>query len=106
MVVIVQRNSTIQGNRHPQSARGDRNWHCWIAYAEFILLIAIANVIAWPVAYYLMSGWLENFASRTNVGVTTFILAIAGTLIVALLTVSFQVIRAARANPVKAIRYE
>jgi len=73
---------------------------------EFIVLIAIANVIAWPVAYYLMSGWLENFANRTSVGVVTFILAIAATLIVALLTVSFQVIRAARANPVKAIRYE
>jgi putative ABC transport system permease protein len=73
---------------------------------EFIMLITIANIIAWPVAYYLMSGWLENFANRTSVGVATFILAIAATLIVALLTVSFQVIRAARANPVKAIRYE
>jgi putative ABC transport system permease protein len=73
---------------------------------EFIVLITIANIIAWPVAYFLMGGWLENFASRTSIGVVTFILAIAGTLIVALLTVSFQVIRAARANPVKAIRYE
>ena len=73
---------------------------------EFIVLIAIANVIAWPVAYYLMGGWLENFANRTSVGFATFILAVASTLIVALLTVSFQVIRAARANPVKAIRYE
>jgi putative ABC transport system permease protein len=73
---------------------------------EFIILIAIANVIAWPVAYYLMSGWLENFANHTSVGAMTFIVAIAATLIVALLTVSFQVIRAARANPVRAIRYE
>jgi putative ABC transport system permease protein len=73
---------------------------------EFIVLIVIANIIASPVVYYLMSGWLQNFAARTSVGPLTFILAVAGTLIVALLTVSFQVIRAARANPVKAIRYE
>ena len=73
---------------------------------EFVILIAIANVIAWPVAYYLMSGWLQNFANRTSVSVLTFAAAIAATLLVAMVTVSYQVVRAALANPVEAIRYE
>jgi len=73
---------------------------------EFVILIAVANVIAWPVAYYAMNGWLESFANRTSIGTATFVLAAAATLIVALATVSYQVTRAARANPVKAIRYE
>jgi putative ABC transport system permease protein len=73
---------------------------------ESVVLIAIANVIAAPVAYYFMSRWLEGFATRTQVGVAAFLLAILATLIVAMLTVSYKVIRAAVANPVKAIRYE
>jgi putative ABC transport system permease protein len=73
---------------------------------EFIILITIANLIAWPVAWYAMDRWLEGFAFRTSVGWLTFVLAGISTLVVAMLTVSYQVTRAARANPVDAIQHE
>jgi putative ABC transport system permease protein len=73
---------------------------------EFVLLAVIANAIAWPIAWYAMSRWLERFAWRTEIGIAVFMAA--GLLIIgiALLTVSYQVIRAARANPVNAIQHE
>jgi putative ABC transport system permease protein len=73
---------------------------------DFILLVAAANLIAWPVAWYVMDRWLENFAYRTGISWPTFLLAGAIALSVALLTVSYQAIRAALANPVEALRYE
>ncbi len=73
---------------------------------EFALLVLIANVIAWPVAYYAMKGWLDAFAFRTSIGLVTFVLAGLSILLIAGLTVSYQVISAALANPVDAIKYE
>ena len=73
---------------------------------EFIILVLIANVIAWPVAWYAMSRWLENFAYRIDLGLGTFILAGLLALVIALATVSYQAIKAATANPVEALRYE
>jgi ABC-type antimicrobial peptide transport system permease subunit len=73
---------------------------------EFVMLVVLSNVIAWPVAYYVMNRWLENFAYRTGISWPTFLLAGAIALSVALLTVSYQAIRAALANPVEALRYE
>ncbi len=73
---------------------------------EFVLLVGIANLIAWPVAYYAMRWWLENFAYRIALGSGVFILGGTLALAVALLTVSVQAIQAARANPVGALRYE
>jgi putative ABC transport system permease protein len=73
---------------------------------EYVLLILIANLVAGPVVWYFMNRWLEGFASRTSLGVAPFVAAILATLVVAILTVSYKVIRAATANPVKAIRYE
>jgi putative ABC transport system permease protein len=73
---------------------------------EFVILSVIANIIAWPIAYIAMNKWLETFAFRTNTGISIFILAGGITLFIALLTVSYQVIRAARANPVDAIQHE
>lgn len=73
---------------------------------EFLLLVAIANLIAWPVAYYGMNRWLENFAYRTNVGWETPVLAGILALAIALITVSYQAIRAALTDPVDALRYE
>ena len=73
---------------------------------EFVILLAVANVIAWPVAWYTMDRWLQGFAVRTDIGFATFALAGLSTLAVSLLTVSYQVSRAARANPVDAIAYE
>ncbi len=73
---------------------------------DFIRWVIIANIIAWPLAYYVMQKWLDNFAYRINIGWTVFVMAAAAALIIALLTISFQSIKAARANPVKTLRYE
>jgi putative ABC transport system permease protein len=68
--------------------------------------VLIANVIAWPLAYYLMNSFLRNFHYRINIGVGVFLVTALITLAFALATVSFQAIKAALANPVEALRYE
>ncbi|MDH4270832.1 MAG: ABC transporter permease, partial [Candidatus Aminicenantes bacterium] len=73
---------------------------------QFALLVLIANLIAWPVAYWITRTWLQDFAYRTNLTAWVFVLSAALALLVALLTVSFQSIRAALANPVDSLRYE
>ena len=73
---------------------------------EFTYLVLIANLLAWPIAYYGMTKWLEGFAYRIDLGVETFILGGIAALLIAWLTVSYQAIRAALANPMKALRYE
>jgi len=73
---------------------------------EFFILILIAIIIASPVAYYFSHQWLQDFAYRTNVSWWVFLIAGAGAILIALLTVSFQAIKAAIANPVKSLRTE
>ena len=73
---------------------------------DYILLVGLANLIAWPVAYYLMQRWLQDFAYRTSIGLTVFMLSGLLGLAIALLTVGYQAVRAARANPVDSLRYE
>jgi putative ABC transport system permease protein len=73
---------------------------------NYIGWILFANVIAWPVAYLAMNKWLENFAYRVAISWWVFILASLLTLVIALFTVSWQAFRAARTNPVEALRYE
>jgi putative ABC transport system permease protein len=73
---------------------------------EFAKWVLIANIIAWPVAYFAMSNWLQNFAYRTSIGIWTFVLSAALALTIALLTVSFQAVKAATSNPVDSLRYE
>lgn len=73
---------------------------------EFIVLVIISNMIAWPIAYYVMSKWLNDFAYRINIGPGIFLIAGFTVLIISLLTVAYQSIKAAIANPVKSLRYE
>jgi putative ABC transport system permease protein len=73
---------------------------------EFLLLVALANLIAWPIAYFAMSRWLEEFAYRINIGLGAFLIAAAFALVVTLITVSTQAIKAALTNPVETLRYE
>lgn len=73
---------------------------------EFVRWVLIANIIAWPFAYFAGQQWLQNFAYRINIGWTSFVLAAIVALIVAALTVSFQAFKAATANPVDALKYE
>ena len=72
----------------------------------YISWILIANIIAWPVTYYFMHKWLENFAYKTNLSWWIFALAGLLALGIALLTVSWQSWKAATRNPVEALRYE
>jgi ABC-type antimicrobial peptide transport system permease subunit len=73
---------------------------------DFLKWIVIANVIALPTAYFAMQVWLNNFAYRTGISVWTFVLAASFALGVALATIGYQSIKAARANPVDCLRYE
>jgi putative ABC transport system permease protein len=73
---------------------------------EFTKLVAIAFVIAAPFAYFAMGKWLQNFAYHINLGVSPFLLGGGLALLIALVTVSAQAIRAALTNPVEALRYE
>ena len=73
---------------------------------EFVLLVGISLLIAIPAAYYFMHSWLQNYQYRTGISVWVFIAAGSGALIITLLTVSFQSIKAAVANPVKSLRTE
>jgi ABC-type antimicrobial peptide transport system permease subunit len=73
---------------------------------DFITLVIIAILIASPVAYYIMGQWLQNFSYRTTVSWDVFAIACMGAIIITLITVSFQAIKAAVANPVKSLRTE
>jgi putative ABC transport system permease protein len=73
---------------------------------EFVILVGIANLIAWPIAYLVMNRWLTDFAYRTSPHILIFIFAGILTLVVSLLTVSFQAVKAALADPIRSLRYE
>jgi putative ABC transport system permease protein len=73
---------------------------------EYIILIAIANVITWPFAYMLLKSFLQEFAFQISIGVGTFLLAGLSAIAIALATSSIQSYKAATANPVDALRYE
>ncbi len=73
---------------------------------DFLKLVVVANIVAWPAAYYFVKNWLLGFAYRISVGVGSFVLAGLLALAIALLTVGLQAVKAALANPVDSIRYE
>jgi ABC-type antimicrobial peptide transport system permease subunit len=73
---------------------------------DFVVLVCLALVIASPIAWFFARQWLQDFVYRTSVSWWVFILAGAGAIVIALATVSYQALRAARANPVKSLRTE
>ena len=73
---------------------------------EFVLLVVISNVIAWPLGYYFLQKWLQGYAYRCGFGIGIFVLAGLGTLLIALLAVGLHTVRAAWSNPLESIRYE
>ena len=73
---------------------------------EFAKWVLAANIIAWPVAYLVMRNWLMRFAYRTELGLEIFLVSAFLALFIATLTVSYQAIRAAIANPIDSLRYE
>lgn len=73
---------------------------------EFTRWVLLANLIAWPTAYLVMNHWLQNFAYHTTLNIPVFVFAAFLALAIAWLTVGYQSVKAATANPVKALRYE
>lgn len=73
---------------------------------EFTKWVLIANILAWPIAYFVMKNWLQSFAYRTKLAWWIFVSTGTVTLVIALITVSYQSIRAALTNPVDALKYE
>ncbi len=73
---------------------------------DFSRWVLLANLFAWPAAYFIAEKWLQGFAYRIHLGAGPFLLASVSALAVALLTTSFQAVRAAAANPASAIRHE
>jgi putative ABC transport system permease protein len=72
----------------------------------FIVLVAIANMIAWPLAWYAMEYWLQEFPYRININPMVFIAAGLGVVLIAFLSVGVQTLKAATANPARALRSE
>jgi putative ABC transport system permease protein len=73
---------------------------------HFIILVLVSNIIAWPLAWYAMHIWLQDFAYHIDITLGTFVFVALLSIIIALVTISFQSIRAAIANPVKSLRSE
>ncbi|MCK5077057.1 MAG: hypothetical protein KAR38_11810, partial [Calditrichia bacterium] len=73
---------------------------------EFVKWIIWANILAWPIAYFAMNKWLQNFAYKIEIGIWIFIISALLAMMIAVLTISFQSIKAAIANPVESLRYE
>jgi len=73
---------------------------------EYVKWVVLANVFAWPLAYYFMRRWLEGFAYHTSLNILAFFASGLLALFIALLTVSFQTLKAATTNPVDSLRYE
>jgi putative ABC transport system permease protein len=75
-------------------------------YLRILKLVFIAIVIASPITWFVMNKWLQDFAYRTNISWTVFVITALIASSIALFTISFQSIRAALANPVKSLRTE
>ncbi len=101
--VAVQRKKEI-GIRKVSGASVFSLWK--LLSKEFLVLVAISCLIASPIAYYYMNTWLQDYKYRTDISWIVFVLAISLALIVTILTVSYQAIKAAMANPVKSLRTE
>jgi len=73
---------------------------------ELLVLVFLANVLAWPIAYFSISRWLNDFPYRMDISIFTFLFSTLLALLISLLTISIQSVKAANANPVEALHYE
>jgi len=78
----------------------------WLQVREFAFWVLLSNIIAWPPAYFIMRRWLQNFIYRAQIPIYLFVLSGLLSLTIAIITVSFQAIRAAAVNPIHALRHE
>jgi putative ABC transport system permease protein len=70
------------------------------------MLVSISALLAWPVIYYIAGKWLENFYYKINPGAFSFVAGLTIALGIALLTISYRILRAARVNPALSLKYE
>jgi len=73
---------------------------------DFLKLVVLSNIVAWPLAYFVMRKWMEDFAYKAGISIWIFVLSGLIAVLIALLTVSFQAVKAAVTNPVESLRYE
>ncbi|HYC84580.1 MAG TPA: ABC transporter permease [Chryseosolibacter sp.] len=73
---------------------------------EFVRLVVIANLLAFPLVWYLANEWLQNFANRVSVSPWIFVITLLAGVVITFLSISFQTVKAAMADPVKSLRYE
>jgi len=73
---------------------------------ETVLLVAIASLIAWPVSWYFMNSWLQNFVYKTGISIWVFIIASIFAMLIAIVTILYHVNKAARENPINALKYD
>jgi putative ABC transport system permease protein len=78
----------------------------WLLTGQFVKWVIVANLIAWPVGYWIMNRWLQGFAFRASLTIWIFLVSGLAALSIAALTVSSQVIKAALANPAESLKYE
>jgi len=79
---------------------------CVVISKEIVILVSVSALIAWPVVYYWSGNWLENFYYKINPGIFTFVTGLAIALGIAILTISYRVLKAARVNPARSLTYE
>jgi putative ABC transport system permease protein len=73
---------------------------------DFLQWVIAANILAWPIAYFIMRRWLQDFVFRTEITWEIFLLSAGAALVISFFTISFQSLKAARSNPVHSLRYE
>lgn len=73
---------------------------------EFVRLVVVASVVAFPLAWWFLSDWLKDFAYRVNISWWIYVAAAGVAIVIALFTVSVQAMKAAMSNPVKSLRTE
>jgi putative ABC transport system permease protein len=73
---------------------------------EFFLWIFLANLFAWPIAYFTLNRWMQNFAYKINIGLEIFLLSGGLAALIAIITISYRVIKTANLNPVDSLKYE
>ena len=73
---------------------------------EIVVLVSISALIAWPVIYFYAGKWLENFYYKINLSIFSFIAGLVIALSIALITISYRVIKAASVNPAQSLKYE
>jgi putative ABC transport system permease protein len=74
--------------------------------ASFVKWVMVASIIAWPLAWFIMNGWLQNFAYRINQAWWVFVVAAVLALVISILVVSLQTVKAALRNPIDSLKYE